>query len=243
MLPFFRKIRKQFADDNKPIKYMRYAIGEIVLVVIGILIALQINMWNEERKSRHVEFVTLTELKKNIEADLTELENASTQINKRLESIKIILKTISNNNSYHDSLNAHFGLAIIYDEMSFHTGAYESLKSSGIQLINDELLRFEIGNYYDFFVKDMEGGFREIRDDFYNYMLSYLRHDFKYYHSDSRMAEPRDFESLKQNETFIVSLGVFQDVNAMNLRTMQKTLDASIKLLEMINVRLEKIKE
>ena len=41
MIGFFRKIRKKLADDNKPLKYMRYAIGEIVLVVIGILIALQ----------------------------------------------------------------------------------------------------------------------------------------------------------------------------------------------------------
>jgi hypothetical protein len=48
MIPFFRKIRKKMADDNKPLKYARYAIGEIVLVVIGILIALQINNWNEE---------------------------------------------------------------------------------------------------------------------------------------------------------------------------------------------------
>jgi len=40
------------ADDNRPLKYMRYAIGEIVLVVIGILIALQINNWNEERKDK-----------------------------------------------------------------------------------------------------------------------------------------------------------------------------------------------
>ncbi len=39
------------ADDNKPLKYMRYAIGEIVLVVVGILIALQINTWNEKSKS------------------------------------------------------------------------------------------------------------------------------------------------------------------------------------------------
>ena len=38
------------ADDNRPLKYMRYAVGEIVLVVIGILIALQINTWNEHRK-------------------------------------------------------------------------------------------------------------------------------------------------------------------------------------------------
>ena len=47
MINFFRKIRKQLADDNKPLKYMRYAVGEIVLVVIGILIALSINNWNE----------------------------------------------------------------------------------------------------------------------------------------------------------------------------------------------------
>ena len=48
MIPFFRRIRKKMSDDNKPIKYMRYAIGEIILVVIGILIALQINNWNND---------------------------------------------------------------------------------------------------------------------------------------------------------------------------------------------------
>jgi len=49
MIPFFRKTRKKMAYDNRPIKYMRYAIGEIVLVVIGILIALQINNWNQNK--------------------------------------------------------------------------------------------------------------------------------------------------------------------------------------------------
>ena len=52
MINFFRKIRKKLADDNKPLKYMRYAIGEILLVVIGILIALQVNIYNEKRKKR-----------------------------------------------------------------------------------------------------------------------------------------------------------------------------------------------
>ena len=52
MIPFYRKIRKKMADDNRPLKYMRYAIGEIILVVIGILIALQINNWNENRKTK-----------------------------------------------------------------------------------------------------------------------------------------------------------------------------------------------
>ena len=53
MINYFRKIRKQMADDNIPVKYMRYAIGEIILVVIGILIALQINNWNEKRLSKN----------------------------------------------------------------------------------------------------------------------------------------------------------------------------------------------
>ena len=52
MIPFFRKIRKKMADDNRPLKYMRYAIGEILLVVVGILIALYINNWNQDRSEQ-----------------------------------------------------------------------------------------------------------------------------------------------------------------------------------------------
>lgn len=51
MLPFFRKIRWRLAQDNQFFKYSRYAVGEIVLVVVGILIALYINNWNGERKN------------------------------------------------------------------------------------------------------------------------------------------------------------------------------------------------
>ena len=52
MLPFFRKIRWRLAQDNQFLKYSRYAIGEIVLVVIGILIALQINTWNAKKNQQ-----------------------------------------------------------------------------------------------------------------------------------------------------------------------------------------------
>jgi len=241
MIPFFRNIRKKMADDNKPLKYIRYAIGEIVLVVIGILIALSINNWNEHGKALRLEFVALTELKKNIEADIIKMDSTSEKINQRIKSTKIILKSISNSQKFHDSLSTHFGWALVYDRLPFHTGAYESLKSSGNHLINDDALRFEISNYYDYSIKDMENGFQEIRDDFYNYMLAYLRQEFKYFTYSGPLAIPRDFELLTQNKSFSLSLGIFLDVQIMNEDTLQKTLKASAKLLEQINMRIDKI--
>ena len=55
MIKFFRKIRQNLIMENKTSKYFKYAIGEIILVVIGILIALQINTWNQNRIDKNVE--------------------------------------------------------------------------------------------------------------------------------------------------------------------------------------------
>jgi len=66
MIKFFRHIRKSLLMENKTSKYFKYAIGEIVLVVIGILIALQINNWNEESKNKTFELKMLSEVKKRV---------------------------------------------------------------------------------------------------------------------------------------------------------------------------------
>jgi len=70
MIKFFRKIRYDLMEKNKTGKYLKYAIGEIVLVVIGILIALQINTWNEERKNNSKEQQILSQLKDEYDANL-----------------------------------------------------------------------------------------------------------------------------------------------------------------------------
>ena len=69
MLHFFRKIRWRLAQDNQFFKYTRYAIGEIVLVVLGILIALQINDWNERRKNEEKELKALRDLQAEFEEE------------------------------------------------------------------------------------------------------------------------------------------------------------------------------
>ena len=70
----FNRIRKQLAIDNKFFQYSRYSIGEILLVVIGILIALQIYNWNEDRKKKRLEKELLNELAASLKPDLREVE-------------------------------------------------------------------------------------------------------------------------------------------------------------------------
>ena len=73
MIKFFRKIRQNLLLEGKTGKYLKYAIGEILLVVIGILIALQVNNWNEERKAAGNEKILLTEVLEAVRADSVEL--------------------------------------------------------------------------------------------------------------------------------------------------------------------------
>jgi len=90
MIKFFRKIRQQLLTENKLSKYLIYAIGEIVLVVIGILIALQINNWNLQKATQSKEQTYLKSLKSEFENNLNVLE-AELQTNKqnRIAAIKI----------------------------------------------------------------------------------------------------------------------------------------------------------
>jgi hypothetical protein len=75
MIKLFRNIRQNLLMENKTEKYFKYAIGEIVLVVIGILIALQINNWNEQRKDRVKEQVILKQLQEDYQSNLIQLED------------------------------------------------------------------------------------------------------------------------------------------------------------------------
>ena len=75
MIKFFRRIRQQLLSQNRFSKYLIYAIGEIVLVVIGILIALSINNWNEEKKLRKLERTYLTGILDDLKTDTTSINN------------------------------------------------------------------------------------------------------------------------------------------------------------------------
>ena len=118
MINFFRKIRNlpagkagKMADDSRPLKpalpagrYMRYAIGEIVLVVIGILIALQINNWNEERKRKALETVLLDQVKRELLGTYSDIYSDLDLLMTGHESSNKIKYYISQNVKYADTM-------------------------------------------------------------------------------------------------------------------------------------------
>ena len=84
MIKFFRKIRQNLVAEGKTAKYLKYAIGEVLLVMIGIILALQVNNWNETRKERSLELEYLEGIKTDLENDLPAVENRVMQLLRRI---------------------------------------------------------------------------------------------------------------------------------------------------------------
>jgi len=146
MINFFRKIRKQLADDNKPLKYMRYAIGEILLVVVGILIALSINNWNEERKDRVKEREVLEDIMNNLNRNNELIRNSLVKINKIDKSSDIVISVIRSKKPYSDTLDSHFFESPRSGGLLFPLSSegYESLKNAGFDIIRSDSMKDKI---------------------------------------------------------------------------------------------------
>jgi len=156
MLPFFRKIRYQLAQNNQPaspagrfLKYSRYAIGEIVLVVVGILIALYINNWNEDRKERKSEHLVLAEIKENLTYDLTDFESNLAHLKNKVLSSRTLLKAFKNDVPYHDSLGYFFSYLNVYPHFSSKMNGYKLLQSKGLGILTNNELRNKITTLYE----------------------------------------------------------------------------------------------
>ncbi len=97
MIKFFRKIRQNLLLEGKTGKYLKYAIGEIILVVIGILIALSINNWNEERKELASESKVLKTLNAEFYQNSITLDSVLLELNRMEQSLSFVFLNIQPN--------------------------------------------------------------------------------------------------------------------------------------------------
>ncbi len=201
--------------ENKTSKYFKYAIGEIVLVVIGILIALQINNWNELKKAREKENNALTEIISDLDTNISSLNGIvytdANAIVKCMKSINIIIKNLQDTKVYNDTLNKHFWQTFRYPDLDLKSSGYESLTSIGMDLISDNETRSEIGKYYTYSIPDLKAAYKELRDDFYHYMLDLLRKEFiaTGIKNDTKTIIPVNYELLVANREYVESLKTY----------------------------------
>ena len=150
MINFFRKIRKQLSDDGSSLKYLRYAIGEIVLVVVGILIALGINNWNEHRKERIEEQKVLAELLTSLEHNYNRMVADSVNRSDWNRSSEFVIRSLEQGLPYSDTMNIHYQNARKPGtNLSLSYAGYESLKNVGYEIITSDTLRKTIVELFE----------------------------------------------------------------------------------------------
>ncbi len=160
MIPFFRKIRKNLLVSGNTGKYLKYAVGEIFLVVIGILIALQINNWNEQQNERKIEKQYMQNMLEDLRDDLVIYRNfqkRNDEIYNLVDSIVSGLK--AGNRKEHVSELSYRTRMVTIKWMIIHPveRTYEQMKSSGhLRLVEHKRVADGISNYYNS-LKEFDG--------------------------------------------------------------------------------------
>jgi len=149
MIKFFRKIRQNLLNEGKTTKYFKYAVGEIVLVVIGILIALWINQRASYNKERHSEIAILKEIQSNLERDLTEIDEDIAFMDTVNEGSHFIVHYLE----HFDKPNSEFNHNVLKLRTTPHlnpnTSGYRLLVSKGVEIIQNNSLRQAISDHYE----------------------------------------------------------------------------------------------
>ena len=146
MINFFRRIRQQLLNDSKMGKYLFYAIGEIFLVVLGILIALSINNWNEGQKDLKKEQEILIQIEEEYETNLAQLEEKISQRTSIIEASKSLLEIIDAGVRFQeDSLVMKF--ATLYKDPTFDPIENDLISSGNIRLIQNKELKKYLSNW------------------------------------------------------------------------------------------------
>ncbi|MEZ4951436.1 MAG: DUF6090 family protein [Saprospiraceae bacterium] len=175
MIKFLRKFREKFLFQGDIVKYLKYAVGEIFLVVIGILIALQINNWNEQRKDRTKEHILLQQLHEDYQANLIQLEEKMATREKIVISALALLEDFDHPKSANrDSVIRKF--AVIGNDPTFDPIQNDLNSSENLRLIRNVKLSRLLSNWSSdvVAVKEIEEVWTKIVYNQYDFATSEL---------------------------------------------------------------------
>ena len=216
--------------------YVVYAIGEIVLVVIGILIALQISNWNEDRKSKKFEQEILMLLDQNLQSDSTLLTNEMYKTQTAIELTDSLMEKIAKK-KYTDSLNFWMGRIISFERFKSQSSAFEVLKSKGIENISDKSLQILLITYYDENIFKLNESMNDVLSSFNADWIPIIKQDF----TDFKWREyhqPNDAKVFFEKPTTRVLFKIYKDNRAGQLRNMKNSLHSISEIRKQIRMNI-----
>ncbi len=241
MINFFRKIRKKLADDNRFFKYWRYAVGEIALVVIGILIALSINNWNEERKMQNEELNLLKELKSNLETTLENFRLDSLYNNNTIRLYEKINYYVEVDLAYDKELDSSFAAVTLWSSPFATSIAYNSLQNKGIDIIRNKSLKNDIVDLYDVKITSLSIDIDQAEWSLSQSVITpFFSKNIRRFNDISlNSSRPNDFEKLKYNDEFLNILSMLIRQRRKGLEHYKETMIAIKSVIKEIDIELQ----
>lgn len=228
MINLFRRIRQDLLRENKLSVYLIYGIGEVILVIIGIFIALQIDSWNGDRKLRQLERTLLSDIRNNLIASRTNLMSNIVYNKMTLSNYEQILIHIKEGLPYAISLDSAFSYISYWSDPKFTYTAYETIKTLGLDIIQNDSLKDYITEIYEqlfpFIIDEFKGEW-ELHQSL---TLPFIAQHIQYINTD--VARPNNFKDLAKNDEFH---------NLMGLKMI--TRKSSIQLAQEAQVKLDSL--
>lgn len=218
MLVIFKNIRRFLLKQNKVRSYLLYAIGEIFLVVIGILIALQVNNWNEQRKTQTFESEILLLIDQNLQKDSTLIATELLKAEKANELTDSLLVQVAQNH-YGERLNQWMGKIISFERFKSQSSAFEVLKAKGMESISNKELQLAMISYYDEDLFNVSESLNDVMVSFNNDWVPIIKTNF----SDFKWTEyciPVDSKEFFQKPSTIVLFKLYKDNRAGEIQEM-----------------------
>jgi hypothetical protein len=250
MIKFFRKIRQNMIKENRVSKYMLYAIGEIILVVIGILLALQINNWNLKNKSDQLANVYLIDFKHDLETDIASLQERIKKNNVLSKTVDSIFFTLGTKNKLSPGelmlfFNQHMSIGYESYFIPEKITIRQFEGSNNTQLISSKIFKDKLFKYYSENERNEMNGEKSLQlyqHHFYTRetTLPLLSGDILYNIGGSTLGRPNlDLNDLRMNSEYIWSLGGKKNATDVQTLKYENIKAMAENLVQIINKELK----
>lgn len=245
MIIFFKKIRQNLLSDGKIGKYLKYAVGEIILVVIGILLALQINNWNEQRKANKQELQLLRQLQVDVNSNLDEVMELTKRLNINKQGIDSLIAGMNKKN-YDLMFSIFLSQTLRKSDFKYASSGYNLMQNGKVTLISDGVVLKSVLNIYENDLpniidrqKEMKKSIDFIQRHFVNKLFKKASNKLNIQFKEldvvaTDLFEPINYNTLVKNielKNTLIQLRKLIEARLVYLRNTQNKLNQTITLL------------